>query len=347
MALPATGGTWAQVLEPGLNPLAERYWQITDVLIRDYYNTDGTVFNLSDPARGLGTVNTVSGTQQLFTPFAADNISIREDLLITSTSSTNQGFYHIGLLKEDSVSVTPDQTMTESPSAQLVRATRSVLTKLDDKIAFEPKESTPLIDFLNYEMPLANGVPALGTPGYGVARGNGDVPVERVIVLLGVDTDGNLIGRIFPRVITDKKAKAEMARKNPDSSALTYTPLPCPYARTVEYKVRAGSQWLASGDFDFATATPVATPVTGLKANVVFPTPIDVTSPVYTAEISHAGVFSAATVAASPTVSGGFTTIQLTGLTASTLYDGVQVTATGSNLTVTGPVSNSFTSTAS
>lgn len=342
MALPSTGGTWAEVLEPGLNPLAERYWQITDVLIRDYFNADGTVFNLADPAVGLG-------TQGLFTPLAADGISIRKDLLITSPG-TNQGFYHIGLTKEDSVSVTPDQTMTSSASSQLVRPTRSVLTKLEDKIAFEPKESTPLIDYLLYEKPLANGVPALGTPGYQVPRGNTDVPVERIIVLLGVDTDGNLMARVFARVITDKKAKTEFARKNPDSSMLTYEALPCPFAKQVEWKCRGGSQWLAQGDFEFETFAPVATPVTGLKANVQFPTPIDVVSPTYTAttQLVAGGALTSATVAASPTVSGGFTTIQLTGLTASTVYNAVQVTATGTNdITATSPLSNSFTSTAS
>lgn len=44
---------------------------------------------------------------------------------------------------------------------------------------------------------------------------------------------------------------------------------------------------------------------------------------------------------------GGFTTIQITDLTASTAYGGVQVTATSGETTVTSPVSNAFTSTAS
>ncbi|ORV92801.1 hypothetical protein AWC11_07305 [Mycobacterium interjectum] len=339
--LPATGGTWAQVLEPGLNPLAERFWQITDVLVRDYFNADGTVFNLADPSVGLGT----SG---LFTPFAADNLTIREDLLVTAPTP-NLGFYHIGLLTEDSTSVTPDQTMTGSPSAQLVRNTRSVLTKLEDKVAFEPKESTPLVDYLLYEKPLASGVPALGTPGYQLVRGNTDVPVERILVMIGVDTDGNLLARVLTRVITDKKAKAEFARKKPDAQMLTYELLPCPYAKTTEYKCRAGSQWLASGDFGFLTFQPIVTPVTGLKATIQFPTPIDITSPVYTVGLQSTpnGSFAAATLSGSPTVAGGFTTVTIGSLTASTLYNAVQVTATGSNDTATGLVSAPFTSTAS
>jgi len=338
MALPTTGATWATVLEPSLNPLAVRYWQVTDVLIRDYFNADGTVFNLADPSVGLG-------SEGLFTPFAADNLTIRKDLLL-SAPGTNLGFLHMGLLKEDTTASTPDQTIQETPSAQILRTVRNVLTKLDDKLNFTPIEASPLVDFLNFEKPLQN-VPAVGTPGYQNARDNADMLQERVVVLLGVDTDGQLLAKVYPRVVTDKKGKTELQRKNPESLELTYSVLPDPYSKKSMWICRAGAQWLASGDLAFETTAPVATPVSGLKANVQFPTPIDVTSPVYTAQISQAGAFSAGTVAASPTVSGAFTTIQLTGLTASTLYDGVQVTATGSNVTATSLVSNSFTSLAS
>lgn len=335
--LPATGGTWAQVLEPNLNPLAERFWQVTDILVRDYRKTDGTVFSLADPSVGLG-------SKGLFTPFAADGLGIRKDLLITAPG-TNLGFYHIGLLTEDTTSVTPDQTMTGSPSAQLVRNTRSVLSKLEDKIAFEPKESTPLVDYLLYEKALVD-VPALGTPGYQVVRPNVDVPVERIIVMIGVDTDGNLLARVFARIITDKKAKAEFARKKPDAQMLTYEALPCPFAKAVEWKCRAGSQWLALGDFEFQTFQPIITPVAGLTATIQFPTPIDVTNPVYTVALQATanGSFTDATVSGdSPVVTGGFTTVTISGLTASTTYNAAQVTATGDNVTVTAPVSEPFT----
>jgi hypothetical protein len=341
VGLPATGATQAVVLEPTLNPLSERYWQLVYALVRDYYNTDGTVFSLADPSVGLGVTST---GQSLFTPFAADGVSIREDLLITAPGP-NQGFYSVGFLKPESVSVTPDQTMTQTPSAQLVRSTRNVLDKLEDKIAFEPQESTPLTQYLKYELPLAGGVPALGTPNLIIPRGNTDVPTERVLVLIGIDGDGQLKSRVFPRVVTDKKAKADLGRKAPDSQMLTYEALPCPYSRNVEWTCFAGSQWNGTGDFDFLTTVPTVTPVTGLTANIVFPTPIDVTSPVYTVALTKSGATSAATIGTT-TVSGGFTTVQITGLTASTTYT-AQVTATGTNVTATGPESASFTSTAS
>lgn len=338
MTLPATGGTWAEVLEPGLGPLNERFWQVTHVLIRDYDPTG--VFNLASPLVGLG-------SKGLFTPFAADNISIRKDLLFDAPG-TNQGFYDPGLLKEDDAEWTLDETLTQSPSAQYVRSTRNVLTKLDDKIHFTPIESNPVVDCLQFEKPLSN-VPALGTPGYQQDRGIGDVPVERVIVMIGIDTDANLLARVFPRCVTDKKGKSALQRKASDSMPLDYEALPDPFTKRAMWICRAGSQWLGAGNAQFETTPPVVSPQTGLTATVVVPTPIDVESPVYTVALQETanGAMTAATLSGSPTVSGSWTTITISGLTASQLYNALQVTATGSNATVTSPVSSPFTATSS
>lgn len=338
MALPATGGTWAQALEPSLGPLNERFWQVTHVLIRDYDPTG--VFSLASPSVGLG-------SDGLFTPFAADNISIRQDLLAVGPSP-NQGFYDPGMLKEDDAEWTLDETVTPSPSAQYVRSTRGVITKLDDKVHFTPIESNPVVDCLQYELPLQN-VPLLGTPGYQVSRGGGDVPVERVIVMIGIDTDANLLARVFPRCVTDKKGKSAMDRKTADSMPLDYTPMLDPFTKKSMWICRAGSQWLGAGNLNFETTAPVVTPVTGLDAKIVVPTPIDIESPVYTVALQQTagGAFTAATLSGSPTVSGNLTTVTISGLTASTQYNAAQVTATGTNATVTSPVSAPFTSTAS
>jgi hypothetical protein len=347
MALPTTGGTWAQVLEPNLNPLNVRYSQITHALFRDYDSTG--VFNLAAPSVGLGQVYTANGTlANLFTPFAANNTSIRSDLLITS-SGTNQGFYDPGLLKEDAQDWTLDETLTETPSAQFVRTVRNIITKLDDKISLVPLESNTVTDFLRYELPLASGVPTLGTAGYGLARGNTDQAVERVLILISIDTSSNLYARVFPRVITDKKGKSSAQRKEPDAMPLSYSVLPDPFTGQSMWVCRAGSAWLGAGNINFETTAPLVTTVTGLKGNIVFPTPIDNTSPVYSiaTQLLSTSAFVAGTLTStSGTVSGGFTTIQATGLTASATYNAVQVTATGS-VTVTGPPSAPFTATAS
>lgn len=349
MLLPATGGTWAQLIEGGLNPTAVRYGQITDIFIRDYYNPDGTPFNMADPRYGLGLATLPDGTfTQLLTPFAADGISIRPDLLITSPG-TNLGFYHLGLLKEDSIDITPDQTMQQTPSAQMVRTARNVLTKLDDKISFEPLEETPLTRYLQNELPLQN-VPALGTPNLIIPRGNTDIPQERVIIALIVDGDGQLIARVLPRVITDKKGKEALGRKAAYTSQKTYELLPCPYSKQVEWSCYAGTQWNASGNFEFETFPPLAKPLTGgLTVSVQFPTPLDMSDDVtYTAQIESAsGVLSSLTLTGEPSVVGKFTSIVGSALTAATVYKGIQVTATDGDVVAVSTLSNGFTTLAS
>ncbi|OBG71328.1 MULTISPECIES: hypothetical protein [unclassified Mycobacterium] len=341
MTLPDSGANWATALEPSLNPLAVRYWQITDVLIRDYLKADGTVFNLTDPAVGLGSAG-------LFTPFAADG-TIREDLLITA-SGDNQGFYHIGELKEDTTSITPDETVQETPTAQSVRTVRNVLTKLGDKIAFTPVEATPLVDYLRYELPLQN-VPDVGTAGYQVSRPPFDMLQERIIVLLGVDTDGQLRAEVFPRVVTDRKGKTDLQRKNPESLELTYSALVDPYSQAVSWICREGIAWRALGGAPtFSTTAPVATAVAGGKAtvSVAEPTGFDVTDAQYTVaqQEGGSGSYTAATLASgtNPTGRGtGTLTFTVQGLTAADTYK-FQVTATGSNdATSTTQPSNSIT----
>lgn len=339
--LPATGGTWEQELEPFLNPLAVRYWQVTHVLIKDYLNTDGSVFNLSNPAIGLGTAG-------VFTPFAADNKSIRSDLLIQSPGA-NQGFYLVGLLKEDDIASTPDQTIQETMSSQYVRTVRNVLTKLDDKVNFTPIEASPLVDVLNFELPLNAGIQSVGTPGYQLVRPQTDVLQERIIILIGIDTDGQLLAKVYPRVVTDKKGKTELQRKNPESLELTYSVLSDPFTQASMYICRGGSQWLASGDLTFETIAPQVTPLTlGVTATVSFPTPIDLETPSYTVALqtTAGGALTSGTVTGEPTVSGAFTSLTLGSLTAATQYNAVQVTATGTidtdSVTITSPLSLPF-----
>jgi hypothetical protein len=62
---------------------------------------------------------------------------------------------------------------------------------------------------------------------------------------------------------------------------------------------------------------------------------------------TQGGSLTSGTVSGSPSVSGGFTTITISDLTASTEYYGAQVTATVGETTATSLVSGSFTTLAS
>ncbi|TDH48891.1 fibronectin type III domain-containing protein [Mycobacterium eburneum] len=335
--LPATGGAWADVYQPLLQPLAERYWQITDILIRDYFDANGNPRNLADPSVGLG-------SQGLFTPFAADG-TLREDLIAA-------GWVYGGMLADKSMKITPDVTVKETPTAQIVRTTRNVFTKLDDKIDVTFIEAGPVMDAMRYELPLnllgTSTIPLLGTPGYQVKRGESDQVIERQVVLLGTD-NGFSRAEVFPRVATDKKGATSLDREATEDYPWTASVLPDPYSRASMWICRGGPSWSGLGNFSFETTPPIVTPVTGLKATVVVPTPIDMTSPTYTVALQTTanGAFTAGTVATDPTVSGSFTTLTVTGLTASQAYNALQVTATAGEVSVTSPVSAAFTATAS
>ncbi|KLO31583.1 hypothetical protein ABW16_01745 [Mycolicibacter heraklionensis] len=339
MSLPAEGGTYTEIVEPNVNPLAQRYWQTTDVFIRDYWNPDGSTFDCSDPAVGLGNLG-------LLTPFAADG-SIRSDLFITS-DGPNLGFYHPGELEPDTTEIAPDITVQQTPTAQSVRTTRNVITKLDDALSFTPLEANPVTDALHFELPLYN-LPAIGTPGYQVKRGPMDYLQDRVIIAFGTDGSGQLMARVLPRCQTNKKGKIDLGRKKTESGQLTFNPLFDPNTGEVMWICRDGVQWRGLGGAPtFSSTAPVATAVSGDKATVAFTTPTGDEPYTYTVlqQVGGAGEFTSATLQGSPTVNGSTTTLTVSGLTTSSAYV-FKVVAEGANdQTATSTASNSITAVA-
>lgn len=348
MAIPATGGTPAQTLLANIDPTKIRYGQIVGAYIRDYLDASGNPRNLADPACGLG-------TQGVFTPFATDG-SIRLDLQ-WNAPATNQGWYNLGYLKEDSVSISPEQTVQQTPSAQSLRTARNIFTKLDDKVSLTPLENSNLIKRLRFNLPLTGFVPDDGTTGYQLLRGTTDQSIERQLILFLVDGN-DLLAEVFPRLGPDKTGKVDLARKSPYApDSFSWDVMPDPYSQQSEWICEAGTAWFGEGDFQFATTPPAVTPITGLKATVIVPTPIEITSPTYTVktQTTAGGSFVSGTISTpSPSASGGFTTITIGSLTASQAYNALQITATGTaaapgtgTITVVTPPSAPFTATAS
>ena len=342
--LPSTGGTYNSVIAPTNNPLGVRYGQVVAAFIRDYIQSDGDVNNLADPDCGIGT----SG---LFTPFASDGLTIRKDLLYGSTvsASGNQGWFNMGLLKEDSISVQSDFSMQETPTAQTLRSVKNVFTKLDDKIMVTPLENSNLVKRLRFNLALSGWTPDDGTANYQLARGANDVIVERQLLLFLIDTDNQLLAEVFPRIALDKVGKVEFGRKAPyGPEGFTWSVLPDPYSQQAQWICEAGSGWNQEAEFSFVSVPPTVTPITGLKATVVVPTPTNLTSPTYTVSIQStaSGAWTSGTVTTpTPSVSGAYTTITIGSLTASAVYNSLKITATASGRSVTSAPSASFTAT--
>lgn len=332
MALPSTGGTYEDILAPGLNPVAVRKGIVTDVLIRDY---NGSATDLSDPSVGLN-------ANGHFSPFAADG-TLRDDLLITAEGA-NLGFYHIGLLTEDGVRYTPEVSQQETLAAQMRRSVRVDVTREDDRLRLVAEESTPLIDALMDDVPLL-GLQDIGKVGYSVAKpANGNI-VERQIIALMFDGK-HFTAKVFPRMARTDVGETQWNKSDPDVLDLTYTALLCPYASYPVSTVREGEGWRALGGYpSFGVVAPVATATGATTATVAHAVPTGQGDPwTYTVEKSSNGgtSWSSATIGSS-TPAGGNITHTITGLTTATAYV-FRVSAEGSNeLSSTSSVSNSIT----
>lgn len=332
MALPASGGTYAAQLQPGINPLNVRKAILTDVLIRDYLNTDGTVHNLGDSSVGLG----VDG---YFSPFALDG-KLRTDLLVTS-SDPNLGFYHLGGLHEDGNKMGYQTSVADTMIAQSKRAVRFDVTSDNDEITIKALEATPLVDALRYDLPLSN-LADLGQANYTLAKNAETILIERQVIALGFDGD-NYFAQTFPRMALKNRGDSNWNKKDADQTEVTLGSLLCPYvAKPVLYH-RDGATWRGLQGYPTFASAPVATAVAGAKANVVFPLPTSRSSSfTYVVEKSNTGT-SGWTTATPVTTSGTTTiTIQVSGVTSSlTWYFRAKATGTN-NLTTTSTVSNSI-----
>ncbi len=316
MALPSTGGTYHDLLQPGINPLTVRKAIVTDILCRDYLNPDGTVHNLADPAVGLN-------DEGLFSPFAADG-KLRDDLL----GEDGLGFYHLGALHEDGTEMTYDTNVADTMIAQSKRAVRFDVTQDNDGITIKALEGTPLIDALRYDKPLRN-LKDLGEIGYTIAKDAETVLVERQVIALGFDGD-NYFATTYPRMSLRKRGNAAWNKKDPDTMELELGALLCPYVGTPALWHREGASWRGLQGAPVFAAAPVATAVTGQKADVVFAKPASKASSLtFVVEKSNDGVTW--TTATPDTTSGTSTiTIRVTGITSSLTWY-FRVKATGTN----------------
>lgn len=337
MALPTTGDTWANVLEPTVNPLNVDKGTITDIIIADYRRADGTVVRLDLPEAGLN-------ADGVFTPFAADG-QLRTDLLFGSVDESGAasylGGYHIGFLKDDGWTATQDQTVEKTPVAQSIWSVRNDATGASYELMFTARESTVLTDWLDMDLPLCNGIPDMGTANYSVAAPLGNNLIERIIIAIGIDGD-KLFSRTLPRVTRKKPGKTEANRKNPVDHEYTYEAVLDPFSKSPYIISRGGSAWTQDGGTPIV-GDVVATPVTGLKVNLVFTLAgLDIEDPTFTATKTTGGTTTALALLGSPAFSvvDGVETVTLvgTGVIAATVYTG-QITVEGSNgLTTVKPI---------
>ncbi|ATN88839.1 major tail protein [Mycobacterium phage DmpstrDiver] len=321
MALPANGGTYANLLQPGINPLAVRKAIITDILIRDYRNLDGTVHNLADPAVGLG-------DDGFFSPFAADG-KLRSDLL----GDGGLGFYHLGSLHEDGIEMTYDTDVADTMIAQSKRAVRFDVTQDNDGITIKALEGTPLVDALRYDKPLHN-LADVGQASYTIAKDAETVLVERQVIAIGFDGD-NYFAQTYPRMSLRSRGNTSWNKADPDTMEIELGALLCPFVGRPALLHRDGADWRGLQGYPVFGGAPSAEAVVGEMADVTFAKPTGKSSSYeYVVEKSNDNgtTWTEATV---EDVSGTNTvTIRVSGITSSVSWK-FRVKATGTALLTT------------
>lgn len=309
------------MFQSGINPLAVPKGTIVDALVRDYFDPDGNVRDLSDPAVGLG-------EDGYFSPFAADG-RVRTDLI----GEDGLGFYHIGALHEDGLEMTYKTDVSETMIAQSKRAVRYDVTADNDGVTIKAVEGNPIVDALRYDKPL-DSLKDIGTAGYTIVKDAETVLVERQVIVFGFDGD-NLFAQTFPRMSLRDRGNSNWNKKDPDTMELQLGALLCPYVGSPALWHREGAKWRGFQGNPVFAAAPVATAVVGQKADIVFARPTSKSSTFeYVVEKSNNGTSGWTTAVVEDVTGTSNITIRVTGITSSQNWY-FRVKATGSNAKTT------------
>ena len=328
----ANGVLWNSLFDG--NELNIRKGLFGSVLIRDY--------NLSETS--------LTG----FSPFGQDG-NLASGLL--SSSNPGGGWLDLGYLDEKGPEFDPKTTAQLTKVYQSRRPARADYTDDAEEISFTLMESTPLVEYLIQNKPLAN-VPQVGAENFAVGRPLELDTVYRQLMVIMVDGSAGTNYykvRLYPRVLLTKVGKISSNAKKAFDYHITMESFPDPY--TVSPDGIAGSPlitfedgpaWRLQGTgtaWPDPQIAPVATAGVSGAATLAFGAPTSTNSPfVYTIYQTTGDVTSVATLSGTPSASSGTVTANITGLSSGEQYT-FFVTAVGANNSASLPseVSNSIT----
>jgi hypothetical protein len=299
-----------------------RKWLYGSVLIRDW-----------DPAGSTNMANI-----QVFA--ANGNLN---PLLLVPVAAGGYGFYDVGSITENGVEFTPQFTVDETYIWQSRKSQRTDITKDDEEIMFSAAESTPLIDYLWYNLEIGfTGVPlfpSIGSPNYEIVKPFFSDVIYRQLLIIGVDGSMGANGQpeykveLRPRVSLAKKAKRQWAAKQIDVTDLTFTTHVDPYSGYDAATLRGGTVWTDEGGSP-AFAAPNYVGLAPPAANTAAVVPSTLTQvPSGTGGTFTAGTYywkMTAVTAAGESTPGNEITTTFSGSTSSNALSWTQVTgATG------------------
>lgn len=270
---------------------------------------------------------------------------------LSSTLLTTDGWFDIGDIDENGVQFSPKYTTADVMIWQDRMAQRTDVTLDQEECSVTAAESTPLVDHLNYQMPLAN-LPTTGTVGYHLTKSKTPVIRARQVLAIGVDGSGDeaeYFGTLYSRALMIKPDKYDYQAKTEIQTPLTFDSYPDPYSGFAVRRFREGPAWRAAGgntEWDHSMVAPVATAGATGTATLAFEAPVSDNGP-FTYKVTKT---VASTTTAVPdnavtivSTTGGTTTLSITGLAAAATT--FRVVATGANGSDSAPSAESNSAT--
>lgn len=280
-----------------------------------------------------------------FSPFDPETGNLRGDLLVP-VSEGGQGWFDVGLLDENGVQFSPKYTTADVMAWQNRMAQRTDVTLDQEECAINCIQSDPLIDRLNYQMPLTDpttGAPiieAVGTAGYQLTKSNVPVLATRQILAIGVDGssgDAEFFGTMYTRAQMIKPDKYDYQAKTEVQTSLTFDSYPCPFSGFAVRRFREGPAWRAAGGtttWAEDAVAPVATAGPSLSATITFAPPVSDNGPfTYKVTVNDTPVDDSKVTVVSATSSE--VTLKVTDLTAGSAV--FRVIAVGVNKSMSTP----------
>lgn len=179
-----------------------------------------------------------------------------------STSVNNSdGWQDVGIIDENGVQFDPKYTTEDIKAWQSRQIQRTDITEDQVDFNFTCLESTPIVDALEYQIPLAQ-MGELGEVGYTITKSITPTLVNRQILVVGVDYNTGqpeYFAYLFPLVKMIKPDKFDISEKNPYQMMLNWSSYVDPWSGFAVRLYREGPAWRNAAGTTTTPGAPQAT----------------------------------------------------------------------------------------
>lgn len=180
---------------------------------------------------------------------------------LATTVDTTDGWQDLGIIDENGVQFDPKYTTADVKAWQSRQIQRTDLTEDQVDFSFTCLEATPIVDALEYQVPLAQ-MGTLGAEGYQITKNIYPNLVNRQILVVGVDFNTGqpeYFSYLFPLVKMIKPDKFDISEKNPYQMMLNWSSYVDPWSGFAVRLYREGPAWRNAGGTTSTPGAPQAT----------------------------------------------------------------------------------------